>query len=107
MVQILLDAEADVDVVKEYSVRCLIARDGFRGGTALELAAEAGHREGVEMLLAAKVEANPRYIFHRWTPLEAAAGGGHRDVVQALVDAEAERDGGKYRDGIMALPEQI
>ncbi|KAJ5215277.1 uncharacterized protein N7498_001684 [Penicillium cinerascens] len=63
----------------------------FNGRTALQAAAERGHFEVVQVLLAAKahVNASPARR-HGRTALQAAAGGGHLDVVQALLAAKAD-----------------
>ncbi|KAJ5902812.1 hypothetical protein N7495_003340 [Penicillium taxi] len=75
---VLLEVGASVDVI-------------LNGRTALQTAAEGGHLEVVQALLAAKadVNASPARSDGR-TALRAAAGGGHLEVVQVLLAAKAD-----------------
>ena len=68
-------------------VNALASRDS--GRTALQAAAEGGHKEIVEVLLAANADVNARTSESR-TPLQAAAEGGHREIVEVLFAAGAD-----------------
>ena len=57
--------------------------------TPLYYAAAKGHKDVVELLLANKVEVNPKSIDGS-TPLHEAAMAGHRDVVELLLANKAE-----------------
>ena len=68
-------AQADVNAVAA----------GGHGRTALQSAAEGGHLDMVERLLAAEAEVNAvAGRFSGQTALQAAAQGGHLDVVEKL-----------------------
>ncbi|ERF74129.1 hypothetical protein EPUS_06398 [Endocarpon pusillum Z07020] len=66
-----------------------VAVESLRGRTALHAAAEGGHIEIVERLLATEADINKG---HGQNALEAAAGGGHIEVVERLLAAEADVD---------------
>ncbi|KAJ5193312.1 hypothetical protein N7449_009454 [Penicillium cf. viridicatum] len=75
---ILLQAGADIDAQ-------------VNDRTALQAAAEGGHLEVVQALLAAKADVNaPLAKFECKTALQAAAEGGHLEVVQTLLAARAD-----------------
>lgn len=59
------------------------------GETPLHLAAQTGHKDVVELLLAYKADANARSL-RGWTPLHFAAANGHRDVVALLLAKNAD-----------------
>ena len=62
----------------------------FDGRTALQAAAEGGHLEVVDRLLAAKAEVNAAAGYGGRTALQAAAGGGHLEVVDRLLAASVD-----------------
>ncbi|KAB8237280.1 uncharacterized protein BDW43DRAFT_203558 [Aspergillus alliaceus] len=64
--------------------------DQVCGQSALQAAAEGGHVEVVEMLLAAKADVNAPATNGRQTALQAAAEGGYVEVVERLLAAKAD-----------------
>ncbi|CAI7632666.1 unnamed protein product [Penicillium discolor] len=60
------------------------------GRAALQVAAEGGHRDMVQTLLAAKADVNTPPCESGLTALQAAAERGHLDVVQTLLAARAD-----------------
>ena len=63
----------------------------YCGRTALQAAAEGGHKEVVQMLLAAHAEANALASKDSGrTALQAAAGGGHKEIVEVFLATGAD-----------------
>ena len=74
---------------------------GFKGETALTIAAEHGHTEIVKSLLTKGAEVNAK-TEHGNTALHYGSEFGHRDVVKVLLDAGADVNQ-KDQDGETAL----
>lgn len=79
IVQILLDADAEVD------------RD-YPNGTALMYAAEKGYEDVVAMLIRANADVNHMDNSKRWTPFLCAAKNGRHKVMHMLFLAGAKWD---------------
>ena len=92
VVNSLLKAKADVNAI-------------FDGRTALKAAAENGHLEVVERLIAAKAIVNTHAAgYPGRTALQAAAGNGHLEVVNSLLKSKADVNVGTPEfDGRTAL----
>lgn len=63
------------------------------GGKPLHYAAEGGHKNVVELLLAKKADVNAK-ANSGYTPLELAAFGGHKDVAELLLANKADVNAG-------------
>ncbi len=61
----------------------LVSSKNNYGATPLHMAAQNGHRDVVELLLAKGAEVNAKDNYD-WTPLHIAAQYGHKDVVELL-----------------------
>jgi Ankyrin repeats (3 copies)/Ankyrin repeats (many copies) len=67
----------------------LVFTKSENGQTPLHFAAENGHRDVAELLLANKAEVNARDTFRK-TPLHYAAENGHKDVAELLLANKAD-----------------
>ena len=78
------------------------AADGD-GLTALHAAAERGHDEVVEHLLARRADAGATTRIGSYTPLHLAALGAHAEVAEMLVEAGADPNAVTTNSGVTAL----
>jgi ankyrin repeat protein len=97
-VKVLLKANPDLVFSKVSTNDTYYARYGY---TPLECAAEKGHKDVVEYLLANKADVNAKSD-NGWTALHAAAYHGHKDVVEVLLSNKADI-GAKDLDGYTPL----
>jgi ankyrin repeat protein len=73
------------------------------GLTALHVAAEQGHAEIVELLLARGASASPTTRIGSYTPLHLAAMGGHAEVAEVLLDAGGNANAVTTNSGVTPL----
>lgn len=88
MMQRMTAIETAIEQGDLAAIQEAIARGTEIPAEALALAAELGHTEIVEALIAAGAEVN-QGDSEGWTPLMAAAGGGHTAIVEKLLAAGA------------------
>jgi hypothetical protein len=91
MVQMLMDAEADVNA------------QGGHFGNALQAASAEGHEKVVQMLMDAEADVNAQGG-HFGNALHAASHRGHEKVVQMLMDARADvnAQGGRFGNALQS-----
>ena len=79
----------------------LVSSRDTNGTTPLYGAAQWGHRDVVQLLLASKAEVDAKNLIG-FTPLHAAAAAGHKDVAELLLASKAEVNA-KAGDGATPL----
>ena len=86
-------AEGNIRRVKQHLVEGVNVNAKFKDGwTPLHMAAEGGHREIVDLLIAKGADINATAGAGDgvgWTPLHEAAEGGHKKVVELLIQKGA------------------